>query len=248
MLLGDCGIAFDLGEDISLAKDVGGRGSSAHAFLGTAIRCMLNGLDEPAIQLLEKAQKWVSAALAENEVPKRFLNDERYSLDGDAAFRYQTLAMTNWLLNGQHDTENFRRFVESKDRFLMSSAAGKDKVNVSLALPTYVDAGAYQRALELFASAGLTAPNSRSSVKNEGQMAYLLCRHRLGENSTEAEVNSVTRKFLDVNVDAWLSNGHFIRTAEWMKIVYWQQGKAGVSAKEALLKSYDHLPEYRRPF
>lgn len=247
ILLGDCGVEFYLAADIDQAKTTGGRGSSSHAFLGTAIRCLLNGLDEPAFQLLEKTQQWVSVALAEEEIPKRFLHDERYSPYGEAALRYQTLAITKWLLNSQHDAESYRRFVECEDRFLESSEVGKDKVSVSLLLPIYVDAGAYHRALQLFASSGLTAPKSRGLVRNEGQMAYVLCRHLLGEESADAEVNSVTRKFLDGNVDGWLSNGHFVRAAEWMKVVHWQEGKAGISAKDALLKCYDHLSDCRRP-
>jgi hypothetical protein len=53
ILEGDCGYRFDLAADFNQARTVGGRGSSAHAFLGTAIRCLLNGLDEPALQLLK---------------------------------------------------------------------------------------------------------------------------------------------------------------------------------------------------
>lgn len=247
VLLGDCGFEFDLAADIDQAKITGGRGGSSHAFLGTAIRCVLNGLDEPFFQLLKKTQQWVSVALAEKEIPKRFLHDERYSPDGEAALRYQTLAMTNWLLYDQHDAESYRRLVECEDRFLGSSQVGKDKVSISLLLSIYLDAGAYQRALQLFATSGLAAPKSRGSVRNESQMAYVLCRHRLGEDSAEAEVSSVTRKFLDSNVDGWLTNGHFVRAAEWMKIVYWREGKAGISAKDALLKCYDHLSDCNRP-
>ena len=246
ILLGDCGVEFDLAADIDQAKTTGGRGSSSHAFLGTAIRCLLNGLDDYAFQLLEKTQKWVTIALIEKEIPKRFLHDERYSPDGEAASRYQTLAMTKWLLHNQHDTETYRQFVECEDRFLESSEIGNDKVSISLLLPIYVDAGAYHRVLQLFDSTGLTAPKSRSSVKNEGQMAYALCRHRLSENSDIADINTVIKKFLDSNLDEWLTNGHFVRAAEWLKIVYWQEGKAGISAKDALLKCYDHLSECRR--
>jgi hypothetical protein len=246
-LSGDCGFEFDLVADIDQAKTTGGRGSSSHAFLGTAIRCLLNRLDEPAFQLLKKAQRWVSLALAEEEIPKRFLHDERYSPYGEAALRHQTLALINWLLNDQHDAENYRRFVECEDRFLGNSEVAKDKVNVSLLLPIYVDAGAYQKALQLFASSGLTAPKSLGSVRNESQMAYVLCRYRLSEDFAETEVKLATCKFLNSNVDSWLTSGHFVRTAEWMKIVHWREGKSDISAKDALLKCYDHLSDCSRP-
>jgi len=242
ILTGDCGYEFDLAADFEQAKTVGGRGSSAHAFLGMAIRCLLQGLTEQASQLLKKSAHWVTIALAESEIPKRYLHDERYSPDGEAALRYRTLALCNWLLHDQHDTASFWRFVESEDRFLAVSAAGKNKANVSLLLPTYVDAGAYQRALQLFAStSGLSAPKILGSIRNEGQMSYVLCRYWLGQEYAEGEVTIAVKKFLDRNVDRWLNNGHFVRAGEWMKIVYWQEGNAGVSAKDALLKCYQHL-------
>src|SRR5438105_4143343 len=128
ILLGDCGYEFDLARDIEQSKAVGGRGSSADAFLGTAIRCLLCGLAEPASQLLKKAKQWVTAALAECEIPKRYLQcirDEPYILDGETAHRYQTLALCNWLLYDRHDVESFRQFVEHEDCFLASSPAGK---------------------------------------------------------------------------------------------------------------------------
>jgi hypothetical protein len=241
-LLGDCGYDFDLTRDIGEAKGVGGRGSSSDAFLGAAIRCMLNGLREPASQLLRKSEKWVTAALDEDEIPRRYLHDERYSPDGEAALRYRTLALCGWLLHDQHDTESFRRFVECEDGFFGKSPAGKDKVNVSLALPTYVDAEAFHRVLQLFASTtGLTEPKSLGSIRSEAQMSFVLCCRRLGEKYGDDDVAAGVGKFLDRNVDGWLSNGHFVRAAEWMKIVYWQKGVGGGCAKDALLKCYDHL-------
>lgn len=78
-------------------------------------------------------------------------------------------------------------------------------------------------------------------------MSYVICRHRLGQDYTEGQVRSAVGRFLDRNVDGWLSAGHFARAAEWMKIVYWQEGKAGLSSKDALWKCYGHLPGCSRP-
>jgi len=251
ILLGDCGYEFSLAAEFEEAKAAGGRGSSADAFLGKAIRCLLQGLDEPASHLLKKAKHWVTVALAECEVPIRYLHDERYSAygaDGETAHRYRTLAMCNWLLCDQHDAESYRQYVRCEDRFLARSRAGKDKTNVSFVLPTYVDAGAYQRVLELFTAVrGLSAPKSLGSIRDEGQMSYVLCRHRLSQEYGEPEVASAVSKFLDRNVDGWLIDGHFVRAAEWVKIVYWQEGNAGISARDALLKCYEHLPGCARP-
>jgi hypothetical protein len=242
VLLGDCGYAFDLGADFEEAKAVGGRGNSAHAFLGTAIQCLLVGFEEPALQLLTKAKHWVTASLAEREIPKRYLHDERYSSDGEAAIRYQTLALCNWLLHDQHDTQSLERFVELEDRFMASSKAGRDKVSVALVLPSYVDAGAYHRALDLFLlTPGLAPPKSLGSIRNEAQMSYVLCRHRLNQEYSRDEITLAVRKFLQKNVSEWLGRGHFVRVAEWMKIVLWQGGTAGISARSALLNCLEHV-------
>jgi hypothetical protein len=248
ILLGDCGYRISLESDIEQAKSVGGRGNSAYTFLSKAVRCLLNGLDEPASQLLSKAQQWVTVAIADDEIPEQFLNDERYSLEGDRALRYRTLALTNWLLDERHDAESYAQFVKHEDRFLASSEAGKDKANISLTLPTYVDAQVYRRALQIFMSSGMSVPKSHTSIRNDGQMAYILCRHRLGEEFADTETALASRNFLVKNMDNWLARGHFAQAAEWMKIVYWRSGTAGLSAKAALLKCYDHLPHCTRPF
>ena len=235
------GYEWSLQRSVDKSKAVGGLGSSANADLGQAVECLLVGFDEPAIQLLEKAQQWVSASLAENEIPKRYLHDERYSLDGEAALRYQTLAMTNWLLNDEHDAESYKRFVEHEDRFLANSRIGKDKVNTSLLLPVYVDAGAFHRALEMFAFSGLTVPKTLLP-RNEAQMAYILCRHHLDLEYSQDDVQTATKKFLMKNIDTWLSNGHAVRAAEWLKILFWNDCDRTVPAKQILLKCYDYLP------
>lgn len=242
-LLGDCGYAFSLASNIEQSKSVGGRGSSAHAFLGTAIQCLLAGLDEPAYQLLNKAREWVSASLEESEVPKRYLDDKRYSPEGEAALRYQTLALTNWLLDNRHDAERYERFVVCEDHFLKNSKSGKDRVNVSMVLPAYLDAGAYHRGLQLFDSIGFRIPSSYTSIRHEAPMTYILCRHLLGEDFLSTETESLTANFLNRSVENWLINGHFVRVAEWMKITYWNQRKEDRQAKQSLLKCLDHLTE-----
>jgi hypothetical protein len=246
LLEGDCGYRFDLAADINQAAVVGGRGNSADAFLGTAIHCLLVGLDGPAARLLHKVEEWVSAAIADREVPRRYfehLRNEPYILDGAVAHCYQTLALCDWLRNGEHDAESFHQFVEHEERFLAGSPAGKDKVNVSLTLPTYVDARAYEKAVQRFAATrGLAAPRSLGSIRNEGQMSYVLCRQRLNKDYTEVDLASALARWLNKQVDRWLSEGHFVRAAEWMKIVYWNEQKRDLSAKDALLRCYAHLP------
>src|SRR5262249_7342482 len=115
-------------------------------------------------------------------------------------------------------------------------------------LPMYLDAGAYETALQRFAAGRkLTPPKKLAAIRNEAQMAYVISRRRLGFEYTDTEVEAASAKFLTRNVNTWLLGGHSDRVAQWMKIVYWQEGKVGLSPKEALLKCYDHLPGCERP-
>ena len=113
--------------------------------LRTAIECLLVGFDEPAERLLKLALEWVRVSIDSNERP------ERYFPDGTEALSYHTKALCNWLLLNWHDSDSFHHFVEYEDRWLGEfHSRSKDKTVVSFVLPTYVDAGAFERALELF--------------------------------------------------------------------------------------------------
>src|ERR1700677_4128185 len=183
ILDGDVGYRWTLNRDFVDAKKVGGLSGSAQACLNMAIECFLVGYDDPAMQLLKRAFDWLTAAIKGQERPRA------YGENGTEAQRHLDLAMCNWLLHNVHDVQNLKRFVEYEDRFLIGSKIGRDKTNVSITLVSYVDAGAYENALERFADAG-RAPGSSSSVRNEGQMCYVVSRHRLGQEYSEAEVES----------------------------------------------------------
>jgi hypothetical protein len=242
LLLGDCGIEFYLGMDIEEAKAVGGLASSADGYLQMAIQCFLVGMDEPAVRLLQKAHQWLVIAIAEKEKP------QRYAPDGTEALRLHNLAICRWLLHAEHDAESFQQVVQHEDRFLASSGLWKNRVEVSLALPAYVDGGAFQRALEIFdGTAGLSAPETPRQAKSEAQMAYVLCRQHLDKPYGESEISSAARNFLVKNIDKWLGAGHCVRAAEWLKIIYWNDTDQTLSSKSVLMNCYDYMPGRSSP-
>lgn len=241
ILLGDCGYRFCLEDRLEDSSAVGGLGSSADAYVNMAVQCFLVGLDGPALQLLEKAHQWLEIAIADNERPTR------YAADGTEALRFCTLAMCNWLLRAAHDDGSLLRYVTHKDRFLANSAAGRDKIELSLSLPTYVDAGAFTRVLEIFAAVpALSAPRSLQAIRSEAQMAYVLSRHHLGRDYEPDAVQAALGAFLTKNMDKWLADGHFLRAAEWLKIAYWNGNETPPSPKEVLLMCYTHMPGCQR--
>ncbi len=241
-LLGDFGYEWSLEDRFDEVKRIGGLASTADADLAVAIQCLLVGFDDAAERLLHKAVKWVQAAIAENERP------QRYFPNGTEASRFHTLALCNWLLHAEHDTESFREFMSYEDSYLASSMAGKDKLSVSFVLPGYVNAGAFDRALEIFErTRGLSAPKTLGALRSEGAMAYVISRHRLGLQYSEHEVAAATARFLTRNMDDWLGRGHWVTAAEWTKIVYWNGNEESLSPKQALMRCYDHLPHWDPP-
>ena len=72
-------------------------------------------------------------------------------------------------------------------------------------------------------------------------MAYVVSQHRLGLQYSRSEFAAIAARFLKMHVDNWLANGHWVRAAEWMKIVHWNNADPPVSARQALLKCYDYL-------
>jgi hypothetical protein len=234
------GYEWSLKRSIEESRARGGLGGSADSGLGKAIECLLVGFDGPAERLLKQTAEWVRVAIESDERP------QRYFPGATEASRYQTLALCNWFLYNLHDLESLERFVVNEDGYL-SSAARKDKVGISLTLLTYVNAGAFERTLEIFhTTPGLSTPTSLSP-RNEAQMAYIVSRNRLGLQYNQEDVQVATRKFLAKNINAWLSNGHAVRAAEWLKILYWNDGDHKCSAKQVLLKCYEFLPGQDRP-
>jgi len=234
---GDVGYRVVLDFDFEESRSVGGLASSASAYLIDAIYALLVGYDDPAQQLLKRAFDWVTIAIKEGETPRD------YGPDGTEALRYGTLAMCNWLLHGIHDGDSLRRSVEHEERFLMRERLGRDRTNVSLTALSYVDAGAYQVALERLAAARFSAPKFQNAIRSEGQMCYVICRHRLGLEYTEAQVASATERFLKRNMNTWLLDGVPDRAAQWIKVVHWREGTAGISPKEAVMMCYKYLPD-----
>jgi|GEM_PF-2335215 len=210
------------------------------AGLNEAVACILVGRFELARLLVEQARQWLNDAVETNE-PVSLPPQLKQSVDGELSIRHRTLAMCNWLATGEHDAENLRLAIDYHERYLSANPRMRDRGHISLTLPLYVDAYAYERALDMFASCPkLSPPKNLSNIRNEAQMCYVICQHRLGRQFSATEVDAALEKFLMRNVDsAWLGNGDYDGAAEWMKIAHWRRGDAPVAT---VLRSYDYLP------
>ena len=183
-----------------------------------------------ASQLLENARTWATAALdSENET--------------GSWLTYQTLAMCGWMLERRHATEFYEESIRHLDLSL-----DDDPINVSLALPGYADGGAYDRILQIFGQTQrLHEPDSIKKARSEAQICYVIAKHRLGLDYTEVEVAEACDRFLLKSMDKWLSDGHSVRAATWMKII-WSTRDPDLSPSDTLLRCYDYLPNCESPF
>jgi hypothetical protein len=210
-LEGELGYRFDLAAEIDEARGVGGLASSAHAFLGSAVRSVLVDLREPAIELALKAKEWLEIAIEEKERPARYFRN------GTESERHIDLAFCNWFLSGEDDVVNLESFVSYEDEYLADSPAGRDHVSVSLVLVSYLDARAYGRVIELVeATPGLSIPETVKSPTNEAAACYMIARAVLAE---ERPADDLMEGFSRKHVPKWLGSGHYLRFARWMKVL-----------------------------
>ncbi len=216
-------------------------GNVAPHFVNMAVPCLLVGYDEPARQLLEMCFRFLTAAIAENEKPHDYLPG------WTEGSRLETLAMCNWLLHGRHDAVSLKGHVRHINRFLNENPDQRDRVGVAMKLVRFVDAGAYQDALDQWAAARGKPPASLGAIRGEGQMACAICRQRLGLEYTAEDVQATLEKFLKRSVGTWLREARFTNAARWMKIAHWHRGKGSLTPTETVLKCYDYLPRVTPP-
>jgi len=159
------------------------------------------------------------------------------------------LALCKWLTDSHHDHSSYLSYVREMDNFYHAEAK-LTKQEVSLFLANYLDAGACERVLEIFAQhPRLRPPTNLETIPLAGQMVYVLCQHSLGLRYDADQVRAATTAFLDREVDSWLQHGQSLRAARWMKIAYWNPvpEPERPRARETVLKCYDHLPGVKKP-
>jgi len=231
-LLGDLGYRFDLAADSASAQKVGGLGTSAHAFLGTAVRCLLVGFDEPSTRLVEKAEQWLISAIETNEKPRHYFEF------ATEASRLQDLAISRWLLRDEHDATSLDGFAQFQDEYWRKSRGATDKVSVSLTLVGYLDAGALTRVIELVLGTSASSVAAASvRAETETDVALWVARGRVDHNADTPEVGE---QLLRKHGLRWLSEGHYLRFAEWIKVLRWTPG-THKAAKALLIEALSRI-------
>ena len=147
--------------------------------------------------------------------------------------------MIRWLHDGMHDAESLAIWLPATVGYYRSQPGGVDSVSLGLTAVTLLNADGYEDYLSLAAPGGVEAV--KCSGANEKQMALTLAVQALTQKFPEEKVQASVKKFLDNHVGDWLNNGHSVRAAEWMKVIYWKRGETGISPFDAVRKCLDHV-------
>ncbi len=218
-----------------LSKSLEGTGSD---ILSTAIQCHLVGYFDTGRELMRKAWSFLNAAVEHREV-FGIINPHAAE-----EVRLSAFTLCDWFVKKRHDREKLQQAVRARERWF-DETGDKDKYEVQLTLPLYLEAEAYDALFHRFAAAELKVPASLPRIRPEGTMSYVLARHRLGLEYTDDEVVRSLRSFLKRNVfSEWLSRGQYDTAARWMKIAHWKPGDDPIAT---LLKCYDYMDQFETP-
>ena len=239
-LLASYGIAMNLDADFDQIRNDRSLTGYGEAMISQGIECLLVGLDDAGNQVLERGVQWLTVANEEKEMPRI------YFPNATEAARYFAVGLGNWLLHDIHDCNAFDKFTWHYDQYF-SVQKTLDRKECSSALPEYVAAGMYQRAINLFESIpGAKKPVDLRNLSAPG-ISYAVAVHRLRLQYPEDELRQATQLFLSREIPSDLKNNHRKAAATWMKVAHWANESKPRSAREALLRCYDYLPNVSCP-
>ena len=232
ILNGVLGLPRDFEYDINEAIVHKGLWGTCNIFVAHSVMAILVGLPKDASKLLIKAKQWMECAMERRE-------ESNYFGPASHHFHRHLYAMIRWLHDGAHDVESLAMWLPATVQYYRNQAGGVDSVSLGLAAVTFLNAGGYEDYLSLAAPGGIDTV--KCSGTNEKQMALTLATQALTQKFPDEKVQASIRKFLDKHVGEWLNNGPAIRAAEWMKVIYWQRGEAGIAPFDAVRKCLDHV-------
>jgi hypothetical protein len=219
--------------EIEVATKNNALSGSCNDFMSQVIHCLLCDLPQEARTLLIKSRTWMERALETREwevQSKGFANRLQRKL-------YATI---EWLHQGVHDQSSLDScMADTMQWFRVHHPELTTGSELALSAITFIDAGAYDDYLTLAAPGGVNLMKPAGS--NEKQMCLTLASQALTQKFPGDKMEATVKKFLDNHVSKWLNDGHSLRAAEWMKVVYWKRGEAGISPSDAVRKCLDHV-------
>lgn len=191
------------------------------------------------------------------------------------AMRSQALALSHWMLNSDNDPavhqealnqfdEHFQQggqavidpdfFNKETQRFEPKIQRGLPLSDEAIAgyLPSYlvscIHGEQYARGVFLYERVGTGKDIDPKRMTKVEELGVWVCRENLvqGRIPTDTYVSvgeRVLKRYLESD---WLSHGHMLIAAHWIKVLYWHSGVTS-SPLETILKAYDLMPDVQRP-
>jgi hypothetical protein len=189
-------------------------------------------------EVLAKAHDWIQAAISLEEVsggfPVSFLK----------ASRFETLALCVWLRTGHHDVDALQKAVHHWNEYFETHPASvADPYVLGLHSSTYLDAGLHHDLLRwIKRNQKILLAKPVSKIKSELGVAGAVALHKSEGTYSEAEIARAIHKLLDGEMNDWLTTGQQLKAVRWLKLAYWRPNESGASARDVVLKAYNHLP------
>ena len=225
-------LQYDYDAQIEVAISHNALRSFSDGFAAHAAMAIIVGLHQDAVKLLTKAKLWMECAIGRREQERGFESQSE-------RIRRELYYIIRWLHDGIHDAESLAIWLPATVEYYRSQSGGVDSVSLGLSAVTFLNAGGYQDYLGLAAPTGIEAV--KCSGANEKQMALTLAVQALTQKFPDEKVQASVKKFLDNHVGEWLNNGHAVRAAQWMKVIYWKRGETGITPFDAVRKCLDHV-------
>lgn len=192
------------------------------------------------------------------------------------AMRSQALALSHWILNNNNDAAvhqealnqfdvHFQQggqevidpdfFNKETQRFEPKIQRGLPLTDEAIAhgylegyLASCIQGEQYARGVSLYERVGTRRDINPERMTKVEEFGYWVCRENLVQGRIPADTYvSVGERILQRYLQSdWLSHGHTLIAAHWLKILYWHSGVTS-SALETVLKAYDLMPGVQRP-
>jgi hypothetical protein len=205
---------------------------ASNRFVANSVMAIIVGQPHDASKVLAKAKHWMEYAMEKREESNHFGAASHY-------FQRHLYSLIRWLNDQTHDTESLEFWLRATVDYYRNQTGGVDSVSLGLAAVTFLDSGGYDEYLSLAATNGIESV--KCSGANEKQMALTLAVQALTQKFPNEKVQATVKKFLDNQMGKWLYGGHAVRAAQWMKVIYWKRGEAGITPFEAVRKCLDHV-------
>lgn len=209
ILLGPVGYQRHLRKSFEECRELNSLASHALAIIGCAVNCYLVDLVDAGRQLLEKAIQFLEAAIEFDE------RRADYEKGWTEASRLYHLTLARWMLSGTHDEQSLQEVIVHREQYY-SLQKEPDTFSVACDCPEYLDACAYDQIVKL-----IDRTHGGKRVSMEAKYTLSVATNNGEDPSGGKDADRLfRRRFPD-----WLTRGHSVRVATWMKAVRWNHNR-----------------------